>query len=608
MNWSHTRHHDYSHRRWSPARHHADRVAFAPAFTLVEMLVATTLVVLIMMMFSQIYGTTIQTITLQRGIGNNDQKARSLNTIILNDLRARTYRQATSTYGAAKGIVPLAPGDEPLVDPDRQKGYFYFSENDPLNDTDDVLQFTAMIATAATVGDQSADSTKVYLGRAANLPNDPTDPDNLSSNQPDLDDKLGDHLGQSRAAEITYFMRSGNLYRRILLLRDPISGTATTDLQPEYENGTRIFGVPTAPTVRDYTNATTSLNNFYTVFDYSASRFFDDTSSGTSYLWFNSIDSLLNTNESADHKPIALPWNRFGFYNNPQSAGAIPNNVDHGCPREYEISTNANSRFIGRYTSEETSNLNMGWPGRFTESMNRSVSAPINPSTYTVNTFAGGARMAEDLLLTNVEAFNIEYYDDNSQQFTSLSTNSSGTTPLNSWSRNNNPTYGPLLYPASGRINNVFDTWHPQAFTVTSASTSTVTQPPVRPLIGTGTSYDTWNDIPVAPATVNVGDTVLIQSLQPLPPGSGRNSSIVYRAIRAGAKGPTEPSFPFTFDNIVTELPGDLNMNGDLTDDGVIWQCIDNRIGLKAIQITIRFRDPGKGLPKQVTLVHSFVE
>ena len=43
-------------------------------------------------------------------------------------------------------------------------------------------------------------------------------------NQPDWDDGVYDNLSESIAAEISYFLRNGILYRRVLLLRQPAYG------------------------------------------------------------------------------------------------------------------------------------------------------------------------------------------------------------------------------------------------------------------------------------------------------------------------------------------------------------------------------------------------
>jgi hypothetical protein len=44
------------------------------------------------------------------------------------------------------------------------------------------------------------------------------------------------------------------------------------------------------------------------------------------------------------------------------------------------------------------------------------------------------------------------------------------------------------------------------------------------------------------------------------------------------------------------------------TGDVTVWKAINNTIGLKAIQISVRFLDPTSGQMRQMTLTHSFVE
>src|SRR5690349_21540281 len=61
-------------------------------FTLVEMLVSVTLVLLMMLMFAEIYGLAQDSISKQKGIAENDQKARILTQVIRRDLDTRTFR------------------------------------------------------------------------------------------------------------------------------------------------------------------------------------------------------------------------------------------------------------------------------------------------------------------------------------------------------------------------------------------------------------------------------------------------------------------------------------------------------------------------------------
>ncbi|WP_437191675.1 PilW family protein [Planctomicrobium sp. SH527] len=574
--------------------------ALRPAFTLVEMLISTALVMMIMTMFAQIYGTAVNTMSMQRGMANNDQKARTVNNLMLADLRARTYRQTIDAYGSSKGLVPLVLESNQRIDADRQRGYFYYSENDPGDDSDDVLQFTAMLGTSATAGDESTDSSLIFQGKAANIPA-------ANTRQPDNDDGINDGNSQSRAAEISYFIRGGNLYRRVMLLRDPPYSTPPADSQPLDASGVRLFNYPANP---NYGVAGT--NNFWTDFDYSATRDYNAADDGT-YLWFNSTYSLDNTNIGGlEGKPLALPWNRFGHYSNKSTT---PLQASHGCPREFVGPTN--NEFIGRFTAEETSSDNMGWPGvgdsttHIVQSnrFNRADPSLTLNNDFAITSLAGGKRISEDLLLSNVEAFNVEYWDDtdvnsNNHGFVSLGAVGGPWGDANNASKN--PLYGPVVNSATRR-NRVFDTWHHTAFSTDGAG-GTNTLPPRFPLNtdslpAMAAIYDTWTDVPDPNAIVNAGSILRL-------PGYERDT-IYYTAVRSGLKGSVmAPSFPPDPGNIVEEPYVDLNSNGmqDVGEEGVVWQCLDNRIGMKAIRITIRFRDVGKNLPRQLTLVHSFVE
>src|SRR5690606_40498968 len=59
----------------------------------VEMLVSVALVLLIMALFAQAFDLAAGSIKKTRGLAENDQRARSMVTILLGDLQKRTYRQ-----------------------------------------------------------------------------------------------------------------------------------------------------------------------------------------------------------------------------------------------------------------------------------------------------------------------------------------------------------------------------------------------------------------------------------------------------------------------------------------------------------------------------------
>ncbi|MBR9804425.1 prepilin-type N-terminal cleavage/methylation domain-containing protein, partial [bacterium] len=109
-------------------------------FTLTEMLVAVGLLLIIMTIFAQIFQLAVTAMTRQKGMANNDSRARTAFSVIDADLKRMSFRSMRD----GGGLVPLVPGllyDGNLAAPE-QRGYFYYSENDPDNDTDDVLQFT----------------------------------------------------------------------------------------------------------------------------------------------------------------------------------------------------------------------------------------------------------------------------------------------------------------------------------------------------------------------------------------------------------------------------------------------------------------------------------
>ncbi len=567
--------------------------ALRTGFTLVEMLVATGLVVLIMSMFAQIYGTTVNTMTLQRGMANNDQKARSVQRLLTEDLAARSYREITNAKGHSKGIVPMiddAPEAERelIFDPSRQRGYFYISENDPGDDSDDVLQFTTDLNNLS-----NRSEANVYLGKARrySLPV----PAVLSSpsREPDDDDGVaGNELTQSRYAEVSYFLRGGNLYRRLLLLRDPGIGVLPAAEQPRNDSGNRIYGTG-AGEASDYTPSG-SGNVFWSEFDVSATRRFDF-AENLSYLWFNSIYSL--DNASAVTPALGLPWNRFGHYSNWDGAidiDSLPNSAVHGSPREYLDSSNPQT-FVGRFTAGETSSTGMKWPGTTGVEFSRTaVTTPLTTNGE-ISGYDGGTRISEDLLLSNVEAFNIEVWDDANvdstlHRFRSMPRGgAANNTP---WVVRNK-TYGPHTTPDN---NNVFDTWHIKSFSNDGGSKNIL--PP---------RYLRYSDVYNLTLLNNWGEldpTYPINS--PLPLGTAirvpghQYGSIVYMVVKEGVRGSTMPTFTGEIGDLVYEDNDPVN--------GAGWKCIDNRIGLKSIRITIRFRDVGKDLPRQVTVVHSFVE
>ena len=226
--------------------------------------------------------------------------------------------------------------------PGSRQGYLYVSENDPTDDTDDVLQFTINMGsgnTGLSLFNNPAAGNYLYgrglflvpqwqsgtnyaagavvrplnpslnagfayknegAGTLTSGATEPTWPTTIGNtvgdgggtwttiacplDQPDGDDEQivfangsptlnppggsPNNTGASQFAEITYFLRHGNLYRRVLLIRQPYDPTTGfTNAQPN--DGTAAPS-PLIPNAYPPYPAGAGSGNFWTDFDYSA--------------------------------------------------------------------------------------------------------------------------------------------------------------------------------------------------------------------------------------------------------------------------------------------------------------------------------------------------
>jgi len=473
------------------------------AFTLVEMLVSVSLVLLMMTMFATIFQITTKSMSKQRGISENDQRARSVFTVMRKDFQHRTMRYSLPFYpneDSAKSVTAFS----------NRAGYLYFSMNEPNSGLDDLIQFTV----SSDVLFEDTDGTP-YFGRAAEL-DDRTGALNglaRNPNQPETDDGslTPNSIGSSPAAEVCYFLRNGNLYRRILLVRDPISYAGKNLApQPTALSGFNYFMGQTDPSdnttydglFKPSTGAAT--DDFYRLFDYSA---FAENIGGLQRTVFVGSASLSNETAGAAAHILAHPQRRFGF--NPVT----------GLSREHTVHPAAGfgpSLFLGRFLQAETSTVNFNWPqGPSTlertdlndsyisngdgvlgsgnpldiigtplalNESNAIVAAfdgvapsVIDPATGNPAQGRGGSRRVEDLLLTNVHEMKVEVWDTRLQRFVfpghlwrNPGTNETGDFHA---SRCLNVNYGPLgsTSPVSAK-GHVFDTWHPFAGADSDAS------------------------------------------------------------------------------------------------------------------------------------------
>jgi hypothetical protein len=217
------------------------------------------------------------------------------------------------------------------------------------------------------------------------LPSLGAPPANYWPNQPEFDDVLGtpNGAGSSTLAEVSYFLRNGNLYRRTMLIRTPNVTNPPDDHSPLDLSGSSL-------SLNGYGDG--GSHNFFTDLDYSA--FYDGSGprfhGSSSLTWCGSVCSLQN------------PAYRFGFDNTSWSGAG------YGLPREY-VGTN----FIGRFTHGETSHPSFGFPGRCSSSCKnpQSSSTTLTCVNGVVQDFAHGAREGEDLLVSNVHSFDIKVWD-----------------------------------------------------------------------------------------------------------------------------------------------------------------------------------------------------
>lgn len=560
-------------------------------FTLVEMLVAVTLVLLIMSMFAQIFQIAGSTITTQRGIAENDQRSRSLQNILKADLDKRTFRLVMPWTVGENGSLP----DTLAVE---RQGYFYISENDPDDDTDDLIQFTMNI----NIQTKNPDLTVLY-GKATAIPG----ATNLiqNPNQPEVDDGWpeANGAGQSPAAEVAYFLRGGKLYRRVLLLRQPLPLDLSIS-QPGFQDNS------VSPAVfRDYFDPNLSFyasgnQQFWNDFDYSA--FFDvSLAAADRHARFHSVDDLSNSSTQTQF-PLGKPRWRFGH------------RLDTWRSSEFD----ADETYYGRFTQEETSHVNF----RFPQALANITGNPIPTHTDTVpamdvapnydfvfDSFQGGPRRGEDLILNNVQGFDVKVWDPTAQSGAGSFVDIGSTDPANpaaafsmtSSTRLNN-AYGPSTTAADNRV---FDTWYP--FPVVDGVIVTTPELDLHPLGST----DGQNDQPPfvnrtftpgggsgqqpfwTARAYSVGDLVFPTSANQRANGL----RFYYRCVVAGGSGTSvEPT--------ATEWPAAPGVRFEKASGEPTWEAVDNWRPLQAIQLTVRYLDVTSNQIRQSTIVHSFVD
>ncbi|MAG93568.1 MAG: hypothetical protein CMJ48_07445 [Planctomycetaceae bacterium] len=544
-------------------------------FTLVELLVAVGLVLLIMLLFAQIFDGALGAVARQKGVVENNGKARTVSTILRADLAARSY-------------VDAMPFDKDMTTTgfagiNDRRGYIHIHEGDLADNTDDLLQLTVNLRFAKRASDE------VFVGRATLLMDaaavaagdDPEVYLRDNPNQPEFDDgaivfdgtsqtRIND-AGASGLAEVSYFLRDGNLYRRVLLIREPYNDTV--GLSPDLIV-TGAYSQAVAPN---------GDGEFWRDFDYSA---FIDTTADVPSVQFHTSDSLTNVNAGAVlvgtiNAPVSLgvPHLRFGHSLSTLESVGGGSNADYSAVER----TSGRARdmvdgaYIGRFLMAETSHDLFNYPGTKTNDPHARNDLVIDTNTGFVDPYHDGTdRRGEDILMTNVHEFDIQVWDEGvgAGEFVNIGhdydedTNQNGSVdpgedrnfdgdvddPIGDYNAVKNLNVNPFLTPpVDNGYSNSFDTWHPHA--------SMPSRPPFRPL---------------APYINSTTSTYI--------PDVGPDG---------------EPG---------EALVDDDGLNGPDDAGEIGWLGTDDERPLKAIQIRIRYLDPTSGHMKQQTIVIDLVE
>ena len=541
-------------------------------------------------------------------------------------------------------------------------GYLYFSMNEPDSGLDDKIQFT--VSSNILFDDTDASP---YFGRATELVDRSNGTSGLaiSPNQPETDDGsiAANSIGSSPAAEVCYFLRNGNLYRRVMLVREPISYAGKNLApQPTAQSGFDFFLGQTNPS----NNATydglfqplgaAATDDFYRLFDYSA---FATNIGGRQKATFVGSASLSNETAGAAQDILAVPTNRFGF--NPVT----------GLSREHAVHPAANlgpSKFLGAFLQAETSTGNFNWPqGPSTVELAGNTDSSVangnavlgsgnpfdivgmpmtlNQGNGIVSAFdastnpegRGGVRRVEDLLLTNVHEMKVEIWDHRLQRFvtpghfwTNPATGQTGDFHV---SRCLNINSGPLgsAGPA-GTKGHTFDTWHPAVALdfdgiapISDADRSPpyvpyAFYPPKMPLgpspltmtdptIETPNNRGYWREN----QAYNLGQVVFAK-LAPWDPVLGYPGWDIDKdgvfEWSDDANGIPQSAFHLAYrcifagtTHITTPPSWPTAPSRRVTDGTVVWEAIDNRRPLESVRVQFRFYDKTSDTLKQLSLV-----
>jgi type II secretory pathway pseudopilin PulG len=410
------------------------------AFTLVEMLISVTLVLLMMTMFTSVFQMATESLSKQRSIAASDQKIRSMTTTLRSVFAKRSARQ----------VFPFLPNELPSRSSfpfTGRQGYVYISCNDPASGQDDIIQFTVDARQIQTNADTNKypGRAKLLFDRLAQINGVTPNPIDLrrNQNQPEADDRTitPNDVAASNGAEVTLFLRGGNLILRTMLLRDTVDGEGgDLEVQPKSTTHNSPYFLPSGAdplwtggtggsfSIIDRLGGITTTDDFWTHFDLSAVPSTPVPQPvGISLV---GIDAL-NNGGLASEPSLGLPYFRFGF----DFITGLSREHDHSRVPSPPLLQNTQT-FIGRFLHAETSDPKFNWP------ISRAVDGTGNPlgngnpmdvanTVFALNASGivtsfegpgpdrrgGGDRRVEDVLQSGVQDFRVELWDNRLEKY-----------------------------------------------------------------------------------------------------------------------------------------------------------------------------------------------
>jgi type II secretory pathway pseudopilin PulG len=398
-------------------------------FTLVEILVATALVLLLMGMVVTIFASVSGNVRNNRAMLETADRLRATQRRLQLDLQGVTCPM----------LPPLNPADGygyfeyvegplgPIVDPSTVASNTLLDSNndgtpDPdrsFGDADDLLMFTTRSRIEPFVGRYTY---KGPVNPAAVPPENPVAPYG-GNDGADFMWRTG--TIQSPVAEVCWFMRGTTLYRRVLLVK--------TNGFPDFDQRATSPGIQSMPTIID---PATMPWPFYNYYDLSVRPVGGATDRNPAAATFvpslvpNSLGDLTKRENRYGHQPFVYPhdvrfWGPLGLPTL-RECSHIPasGNADEYWPLPYPdpsllVQSNAYADSFSQLvvpngvtiSGSQWVTINPPVGAYFDPWLNPFPAAEVDPATGTLLNYTNGSRISEDVVLQNVLAFDVKAYD-----------------------------------------------------------------------------------------------------------------------------------------------------------------------------------------------------